>query len=203
MPAPGVEHAKLGRRNLTEERGVLVALFACGAMRVATFAVDKRRALLFLICSIGSEMRRSGVMSIEIFVMSDRRLNSMAEWQRAIEQEGFDLRLDASRPFEALHGHLPAWRGSEPAGFECDHWDPVDLLDDDDLADIDFGRRWTQTLAFRIGGDFLALWAALAAATAYARATGGVVFEGEGGEVLTPDKAADMTHAIERDLEEA
>ena len=119
-------------------------------------------------------------MSIEIFVMSDRRLNSMAEWQRAIEQEGFDLRLDASRPFEALHGHLPAWRGTTLAGFECDHWDPVDLLDDDDLADIDFGRRWTQTLAFRIGGDFLALWAALAAATAsYARATGGVVFEGE------------------------
>jgi hypothetical protein len=142
-------------------------------------------------------------MSIEIFVMSDRRLTSMADWQQAIADEGFDLRLDASRPFETLGGHLPAWRGSEPAGFECDHWDPVDLLDDEDLADIDFGRRWTQTLAFRIGGDFLALWAALAAATAYARATGGVVFEGEGGEVLTPDKAADMTHAIERDLEEA
>ena len=43
----------------------------------------------------------------------------------------------------------------------------------------------------------------MAAATAYARATGGVVFEGEGGDVMTPDKAADMTHAIERDLEEA
>ena len=94
-------------------------------------------------------------MSIEIFVMSDRRLGSIAEWQKAIEQEGFNLRLDASRPFEALSGHLPAWRGSEPAGFECDHWDPADLLDNDDLADVEFGHRWTQTLAFPSVATFL------------------------------------------------
>ena len=139
-------------------------------------------------------------MSIEIFVMSDRRLASIAEWQRAIEQEGFNLRLDASRPLEAIRGHLPAWRGSEAAGFECDHWDPADLLDDDDLADIDFRRRWTQTLAFRFGGDFLELWGAFAAATAYARATGGVVFDSEAGEVLTPDKAAEIVRDIELEL---
>jgi len=142
-------------------------------------------------------------MSIEIFVMSDRRLGSMAEWQKAIEQEGFDLRLDASRPFEALRGHLPAWRGSQPAGFECDHWDPADILDNDDLADIDFGRRWAQTLAFRFGGDFLALWGAFAAATAYARATGGVVFDRESGEVLTPDKSAEVVRDIELELGKA
>jgi hypothetical protein len=140
------------------------------------------------------------VLSIEIFVMSDRRLSSIAEWQKAIEQEGFNLRLDASRPFEALQGHLPAWRGGEPAGFECDHWDPADLLDDDNLADVDFHRRWTQTLAFRFGGDFLALWGAFAAAAAYARATGGVVFDGEGGEILTPDKAAEVARDVELEL---
>ena len=139
-------------------------------------------------------------MSIEIFVMSDRRLGSIAEWQKAIEQEGFNLRLDDSRPFASIGGHLPAWRGSDPAGFECDHWDPADLLDDDDLADIDFRRRWTQTLAFRFGGDFLALWGAFVAATAYARATGGVVFDGEGGEVLTPDKAAEIARDVELEL---
>jgi hypothetical protein len=139
-------------------------------------------------------------MSIEIFVMSDRRLSSIEEWQHAIEKEGFALRLDASRPFEALSGHLPAWRGSEPAGFECDHWDAADILDNDGLADIDFGHRWTQTLALRFGGDFLALWGAFAAATAYARATGGVVFDGEGGEVLTPDQAAQIVRDIELEL---
>jgi hypothetical protein len=142
-------------------------------------------------------------MSIEIFVMSDRRLGSMAEWQAAIEQEGFDLRLDASRPFEALRGHLPAWRGSELAGFECDHWEAADILDNADLAEIDFGRRWAQTLAFRFGGDFLALWGAFAAATAYARATGGVVFDGESGEVHTPEKAAEIVREIELELGKA
>src|SRR5258705_7093078 len=130
-------------------------------------------------------------MSIEIFVMSDRRLASIAEWQKAIEREGFNLRLDASRPLEAIGGHLPAWRGSEPAGFECDHWDPADLLDDDDLVDIDFHRRWSQTLAFRFGGDFFALWGAFPAATAYSRATGGVGFDGGAGGGLTPDKGAE------------
>src|SRR5712691_4097640 len=110
-------------------------------------------------------------MSIEIFVLSDRRLGSIAEWQQAIDSEGFDLRLDASRPFEALSGHLPAHRGEQHAGFECDHWDPKDVMDEESCADIDFGRRWTQALAFRFGGDFYALWGAYAAAAAYAKAT--------------------------------
>jgi hypothetical protein len=139
-------------------------------------------------------------MSVEIFVMSDRRLASIAEWQKAIEQEGFNLRLDASRPLEALGGHLPAWRGSEAAGFECDHCDAADLLDDDDLADINFGRHWSQTLAFRFGGDLLALWGVFVAAAAYARATGGVVFDSEAGEVLTPDKAAEVARDVELEL---
>ena len=50
-------------------------------------------------------------MSIEIFVLSDRALGTIAEWQQAIDAEGFDLRLDTSRPFNALSGHLPAHRG--------------------------------------------------------------------------------------------
>ena len=39
-----------------------------------------------------------------------------------------------------------------------------------------------------------------AAATAYARATGGVVFDGEAGEVLTPDKAAEIARDVELQL---
>ena len=68
-------------------------------------------------------------MSMEIYVMSERRLGSIAEWQQAIDAEGFDLRLDASRPFEKLSGHLPAQRGDQHAGFECDHWKPADVLE--------------------------------------------------------------------------
>jgi hypothetical protein len=44
------------------------------------------------------------------------------------------------------------------------------------------------------------LWGAYAAAAAYAKATDGVVFDGESGEVLPPDKAAQAAREIERDL---
>jgi len=137
-------------------------------------------------------------MSIEIFVLSDRRLGSIADWQQAIDAEGFDLRLDTSRPFEALSGHLPAHRGAQHAGFECDHWDPHDIIDT--YEHIDFGRPWTQMLAFRFGGDFHALWGAYAAAAAYAKATEGVLFDSESGEVLPPDKAIAAARQIEHDL---
>jgi hypothetical protein len=140
-------------------------------------------------------------MSIEIFVLSDRKLGSIAEWQQAIDREGFDLKLDTSRPIEALQHHLPAQRGEHHAGFECDHWDAAEILDGCD--DMDFGHRWTQCLAFRFGGDFYALWGANAAAAAYARATDGVVFDTEAGEVLLADKAVEMTRQLERDLEKA
>jgi hypothetical protein len=55
-------------------------------------------------------------------------------------------------------------------------------------------------LAFRFGGDFHALWGAYAAAAAYAKATEGVVFDSESGEVLPPDKAIAAARGIERDL---
>jgi hypothetical protein len=137
-------------------------------------------------------------MSIEIYVLSDRCLQSIAEWQQAIVAEGFNLTLDTGRSFEALGGHLPAQRGDQQAGFECDHWDPADILDTYDT--IDFGRRWSKALAFRFGGDELELWGAYAAAASYARATGGVVFDGESGEVLSPDQAVHMARNCERDL---
>lgn len=140
-------------------------------------------------------------MSIEIFALSDRRLGSIAEWQQAINAAGFDLRLDTSRSFENLSGHLPAYRGEQHAGFECDHWDPLDVMDEEtNGADIDFGRRWTQALAFRFGGDYHALWGAYVAAAAYAKATDGVVFDGESGEVFPPDEAAATARDLERRL---
>ena len=139
-------------------------------------------------------------MSIEIFVLSDKRLSSIAEWQQAIDAEGFDLRLATSRSFDELSGHLPAHRGQQHAGFECDHWDPKEVMDEEFCGAIDFGRPWTQALAFRFGGDFHALWGAYAAAAAYAKATEGVLFDSESGEVLPPDKAAQAAREIERDL---
>ncbi len=140
-------------------------------------------------------------MSIEIYVLSDRALGSIAEWQRAIDAEGFDLRLDTSRPFEALSRHLPAQRGERHAGFECDHWDPADIMEG--CSDLDFGHPWTKALAFRFGGDYYAAWGAYAAAAAYARATDGVVFDGEEGAVFTADKIVAVARDLERYLAKA
>ncbi len=140
-------------------------------------------------------------MSIEIYVLSDKQLSSIAEWQQAIDQQGTNLRLDTSRPFEALSGHLPAHRGDQHAGFECDHWPPSDIIES--YPDIDFGHPWTKALAFRFGGDEFALWGAFAAAAAYARETSGVVFDPQEGEVFSPDKAAAMARDFEQSLPKA
>ena len=116
-------------------------------------------------------------MSMEIYVLSNRQLNSIAEWQQAIDQQGTSLRLDTSRPFEALRGHLPAHRNDQHAGFECDHWDPNDIIESS--PDIDFGGPWTKMLAFRFGGDFFELWGAFVAAAR-------VILEGAANEVVRP-----------------
>jgi len=66
---------------------------------------------------------------MELFVLSDRQLASIAEWQQAIAAEGFPLLLSTEIPFEALDGFLPAQLGEKPTGFECSHWDPRNLID--------------------------------------------------------------------------
>ena len=134
-------------------------------------------------------------MSMEIFVLSNKRLGSISEWQQAIDAEGFVLRLDSSCPIEALGGYLPAHRGEEPAGFECDHWQLDDVTEN---TDIDFGGPWTEALAFRFGGDWSEAWGAYVAAAAYARATGGVIYDGEEGVVMTPDKSVAVARGFEQ-----
>ena len=97
-------------------------------------------------------------------------------------------RADIYRPIEA----------NCTRGFECDHWDPNDVFEN--CPDIDFGRAWSIALAFRFGGDFLAMWGTYAAAAAYSRATDGVLFDGESGDIMQPDKAVAFARDLERDL---
>lgn len=137
-------------------------------------------------------------MSMEIYAFSDRRLISMGDWQKAIVKEGFSLRLDGSRPFLEIGGHLPATWQSKPAGFECDHWRPEDILDG--YIDVKFGRRWKYCLAFRWGADVRACLGAYMAACGYARATEGVVFDPQDGVVMTAQQAYDATAKIEKGL---
>lgn len=137
-------------------------------------------------------------MSVEIFVLSDRKLASIAEWQKAIDEEGFALKLDTSRPLDELRGHLPAQWHEREAGFECDHFDAARFMDEN--AHIEFGQQWKHLFAFRIGADFCGLMGANMAAAAYARATDGVVYDEASGEFLSPAAAADVARKSEQDL---
>ena len=134
-------------------------------------------------------------MSIEISVLSDRQLASTAEWQQAIEAEGFPLRLDPTVKLDEARGFFPAHFGEKPTGFECYRDDPIEMIES--YPDIDFGHRWAYALGLRIGGDYDELRAAFMAATAYARATGGVVWDGESGEVMSPDRAGEVVREID------
>jgi hypothetical protein len=134
-------------------------------------------------------------MSLEFSVLSDRRLSSTAEWQQAIDAEGFPLQLDPACALAQANGFFPAHFGDKLTGFECSHDDVGDVIDG--YPDIDFGRRWAYALGLRIVGDYDELRAAFMAATAYARATGGVVWDGESGEVMSPDRAAEVVRDID------
>lgn len=137
-------------------------------------------------------------MSMEIYALSDKRLSSIAAWQEAIDAEQFALTLNTERPFGELQGFLPAvWQGRQ-AGFECDHWQPNDVLDG--YSQVGFDHRWKYCLAFRWGADARACLGAYKAASAYANATGGVVFDPESGKVLTPPQAKQVAQQVERDL---
>ena len=141
-------------------------------------------------------------MSMELYVLSDRRLASFAEWQAAIDGEGFGLKLDGKGDFAAQAGYLPAHYGEALAGFEVDHWDPQ-AMKRDDPEYVDFVKDEQHLLAFRWGGSKHELFGVFAAASAYARATEGWVLDCESGEEMTPDATAGLARKFEADLSRA
>jgi hypothetical protein len=133
---------------------------------------------------------------MEICVLTNFRLNSISEWQKAIDAEGFPLLLSDVSTFADIKGFLSATLRDEKTGFECYHVDPRELFDTYD--NIQFGGEWNYVLAFVWGGDFAQMKAVWMASTAYARATGGVVFDEEAGEILTASQAFEVVQDNER-----
>lgn len=137
-------------------------------------------------------------MSMELHVLSDRRLASIAEWQHAIDAEGFPLVLAADVDLAMARGFLPATLQGRQSGFESYDDDAARTLDF--LGRNHFDRPWRHALGFRwLGSRFDELETAWMAATAYAAATAGIVFDHEEGKVFTPAEARETVRTIQRD----
>ena len=133
---------------------------------------------------------------MEIYVLSDRRLASLDAWQQAVDADGFGLRFLGEIPIETIRGYLPAQWKEKPAGFECSHWNASELMRE--YPEVNFGRLWSHALALRWGADLNACQGANMAATAYANATEGVVFDPEAGALFSPAQAAARVREMEK-----
>ena len=126
-------------------------------------------------------------MAMELWVLSDRQLDSIAEWQNVIDAEGFALKLSDEISLENVNGFLPARLRGELTGFECSRWPAGEFLRD--MSDVDFGHNWKYALAFRWGANFNELRAAWVAGAAYARATDGLVFDDQEAKIRNATEA--------------
>lgn len=129
-------------------------------------------------------------MAMELQVFSDRRLNSVAEWQHAIDAEGFPVRLAGDVQLPATSGLLPAKLDGHQTGFECYQDNAKEAMNS--LGMRNFNHPWQYALGFRWGGDFSQMEAAWMAATAYAAATGGIIFDHEEGRVFTTQQGREL-----------
>jgi hypothetical protein len=139
-------------------------------------------------------------MAMELFVLADRQLLSITEWQAAIDGEGYPLRLDANKPIETLKGFLPARLRDTKTGFECNPWPAEEFMRE--MPSVDFGQAWKYVLAFRWGGNLSQVPAVWMAATAYAQATDGMVFDEEAGLMRSPADARTVVEQIGREMPE-
>jgi hypothetical protein len=134
---------------------------------------------------------------MEIFVLSDRRLTSMAEWQRSLDTARLGITMSTDVLLDKLSGFLPVGSGKIKTGFECDYCPALEVIKL--YGRVDFGRTWLFALAFNWQG-IDECFAAYAAASAYALAVDGVVFDPQDGIVMPPQQALEVTAKIKADL---
>ena len=136
-------------------------------------------------------------MSIDAYVFSDEPLSSLLEWQRAIDAERLNIVLPADGLIRELHGFLPVDSNGVATGFECSPCDPAEIMRQ--YSVVDFGRAWACCLAFYWRGDLEECLTALSAAAAYAKATGGVVFDPQDSLVTSAQQALQLARETNRD----
>lgn len=133
-------------------------------------------------------------MSMELYIFSDRQLNSIAEWNSALASESFDLKIEEG-PIRSLSGHQPAKLRNREVWVEFDHWNASKFLKEE--SDIHADRAWAYLLALRWNFDALAGCAAYMAAAAYAKATDGVVFDDQEAMFISWYRAAEIARQLD------
>lgn len=121
-------------------------------------------------------------MSMELYVFSDKKLSSIAEWNAILSTEGFEVEI-ADDPIESLDGHQPTKLRGRDVWLEFNHWDAKRFLAEETYIQPD--RQWTCLLALRWSFDVYAAPAAYMAASAYAKATSGVIYDCEEGRFIS------------------
>jgi hypothetical protein len=134
---------------------------------------------------------------MELWVLSDSQLNSIADWQAAIDAEGYPLKLSEDIEFENLSGFLPVQLRGELTGFECYHDNAAEFIQQN--SDVDFGHAWKFVLGFRwLGSKVEELRAAWMAGTAYAQAVQGEIFDAQEEKLRNAAEARDVVRDVER-----
>lgn len=137
-------------------------------------------------------------MSMELFVFSDIRANSIVEWNTALAEIGFDVSIDENGSISELNGHHPTRLRGRDVWIEYDHFDPDKFFKEQDYVKQE--RSWKYLLAFRFGGDFHALAAVLMVAAAYAKITDGAVLDEYEPVFRKWQEVAESARATERDI---
>lgn len=139
-------------------------------------------------------------MSMEIHVLSNKRLATVAAWQSTIDSEGFNLKLDPEVRLESASGFLPAILHAKQSGFECFHDEVSELVETyAETSAQDFRRHWKYALSLRWGSLAHEGVSVFMAATAYAVATGGIVFDPQEGRMLTLEECREIARKWERE----
>jgi hypothetical protein len=125
-------------------------------------------------------------MSYEAYIFCDRVIRSITDWQRHIDDLGFEVRIDSDRDLLTSKGHLPAIWHDREVGFEFGPIDCEDVFRTYD--DLDLGGPWRHSFAlyWNTLPGFVGAWVC---AAAYGKAVGGVVFDPQESVLLSPDAA--------------
>lgn len=136
-------------------------------------------------------------MSLELYVMSPRRLRSIQEWQRAVDKYGFPIKFAPDTDFDKVSGFLPLQLRGRLSGFECDHWPISDIQG---TYGINIDPSFKHALAFRWGGNYDELVSVTQASAAYSAATDGLIFDCEEGDFISNVKSVEIAKKIEEQV---